>query len=144
MAAGNTMFLIRMAYWLGIGADALWAVALLFPPLFFTLTGAPGFNPDLQVKLIMGVGGSLMTGWTLLLIWALRRPIERRVVILLTAFPVVFGMFVVAFIGFLAGSTANAWIMAKTVVLIVSMVTSYVLADRIAAQTAPAVDPEPN
>jgi hypothetical protein len=85
-----------------------------------------------------------MTGWTLLLIWALRRPIERRVVILLTAFPVAAGMFVVAFIGFMAGSATNAWIMAKTVVLIVSMVTSYVLADRIAAQATPAVDPEPS
>jgi hypothetical protein len=144
MDLGKTMFLIRIAYWLGIGADALWAVALLFPPLFFTLTGTPDFDPDLQVKLIMGVGGSLMTGWTLLLIWALRRPIERRVVILLTAFPVAFGMFVVASIGFLAGSAANAWIMAKTLLLIVTMVTSYVLADRIAAQTAPAVDPEPS
>lgn len=144
MDVGKTMFLIRLAYWLGIGADSLWAVALLFPPLFFTLTGTPDFNPDLEVKLIMGVGGSLMTGWTLLLIWALRRPIERRVVIFLTAFPVAFGMFVVAFIGFLAGSAANAWIMAKTLVLIVTMVTSYVLADRIAAQTEPAVDPEPS
>ena len=144
MDVGQTMFLIRLAYWLGIGADALWAVALLFPPLFFTLTGTPDFNPDLQVKLIMGVGGSLMTGWTLLLIWALRRPIERRVVILLTAFPVAFGMFVVACIGFWAGSAANAWIMAKTLVLIVTMVTSYVLADRIAAQTAPVVDQEPS
>jgi len=144
MDMGKTMFLIRMPYWLGIGADALWAVALLFPPLFFTLTGTPDFNPDLQVKLIMGVGGSLMTGWTLLLIWALRRPIERRVVILLTAFPVASGMFVVAFVGFAAGSAANAWIMAKALVLVVTMVTSYVLADRIAAQTNPAVDPEPS
>jgi hypothetical protein len=140
----KTMFLIRMPYWLGIAADALWAVALLFPPLFFTLTGTPGFNPDLQVKLIMGVGGSLMTGWTLLLIWALRRPIERRVVALLTAFPVVVGMFVVAFIGFLAGSAANLWIMAKTILLFVTMVTSYVLADRIAGQRAAAVEPEPS
>jgi len=138
------MFLIRMPYWLGIAADAIWAVALLFPPLFFTLTGTPDSNPDLQVKLIMGVGGSLMAGWTLLLIWALRRPIERRVVILLTALPVVFGMFVVAFIGFLAGSTANVWIMAKTLVLFVTMVVSYVLADRIAAQRAPALEHEPN
>ena len=144
MNVGKTMFLIRMPYWLGIGADALWAVALLFPPLFFTLTGTPDFNPDLQVKLIMGVGGSLMTGWTLLLIWALRRPIERRVVILLTAFPVASGMFVVAFVGFAAGSAANAWIMAKALVLVVTMVTSYVLAGRIAAQTTPAVDPEPS
>lgn len=142
MDSRTTMFLIRLPYWLGIGADALWAVALLFPPLFFTLTGTPDYTPDLQVQLIMGVGGSLMTGWTLLLIWAARRPIERRAVILLTAFPVVVGMFVVALAGFLAGSAANVWIMAKTSVLFVTMVASYVLAGRIAAQRAPAVGPE--
>ena len=65
-------------------------------------------------------------------------------VILLTAFPVVTGMFVVAVIGFLAGSAANVWIMAKTLVLFVTMVVSYVLADRIAAQRAPALEHELN
>jgi len=79
------MFLIKIAYWLGIGADALWAVALFSPQVFAILTGNPDFDPDLQTRLIMGMGGSLMTGWTLLLIWAVRKPIERRVVILLTA-----------------------------------------------------------
>jgi len=64
------MFLIKTAYWLGIGADGLWALALLFPPLFGLLTGRPDFNPDLQFRLTMGIGGSLMTGWTLLLLWA--------------------------------------------------------------------------
>jgi asparagine N-glycosylation enzyme membrane subunit Stt3 len=35
-----TFWLIRIPYWLGSAADALWAVALLFPPVFGTLTGA--------------------------------------------------------------------------------------------------------
>ncbi len=84
------IFWIKIAYWFGIGADALWAVGLLAPPVFGILTGRPDFNPDFQTKIIMGMGGSLMTGWTFLLLWAVRKPIERRVVILLTAFPVVF------------------------------------------------------
>lgn len=62
------MFLIKIAYWLGIGADALWAVALFIPNIFGILTGQPAFNPDLQVRLIMAIGGALMTGWTLLLL----------------------------------------------------------------------------
>ncbi len=33
-----------------------------------------------------------MLGWTFLLIWADRKPLERRFVMLLTVFPVVFGM----------------------------------------------------
>lgn len=128
------MFWIKFPYWLGIGADALWAVGLLVPTVFGLLTGNPDFNSDLQVRLIMGIGGSLMTGWTALLIWALRQPIERRFVILLTAFPVVFGMFIVALVGFLDGNTANIWLLAKTTILFVTMVTSYILAGKTAKE----------
>lgn len=122
------LFWIKLAYWLGIAADALWAVALFSPPVFGLLAGRPSFHPDLEVRLIMGIGGTLMTGWTLLLIWALRDPIGRRGVILLTAFPVVFGLFVVALVGLINGQPSNIWILCKTTLLIGSMVTSYVLA----------------
>jgi len=125
------MFWIKVAYWLGITADALWAIALLVPSVFGMLLGNTEFNPDMQTRLIMGIGGSLMTGWTFLLLWAVRKPIERRMVILLTAFPVVFGMFVVALIGFMGGGTSNIWILVKTLVLMISMVTSYILAGKI-------------
>ena len=129
------LFLIKIAYWLGIGADALWAVGLLVPQVFGILsTGSPDFHPDVQVKLIMGVGASLMTGWTCLLVWAIRKPIERRGVILLTAFPVVFGLFLVALIGFLGGNSWNLWILIKSTILIISMVTSYILAGKIAKE----------
>jgi hypothetical protein len=121
------MFFIKIAYWLGIGADALWAVGLLSPQVFGILTGRPDFNPDLQIRLIMGIGGSLMIGWTFLLLWAVRQPIKRRFVILITAF-VAFGLFIVAFIGFLEGNTSNIWILIKNTILIISMVTSYILA----------------
>ena len=122
------LFLIKIAYWLGIGADTLWAVVLLFPKLFGILIGIQDFNPDLQTRLIMGIGGTLMTGWTFLLLWAVRKPIERRIVILITAFPVVFGLFIVALIGYLEGNAANIWILVKTSILFISMVTSYNLA----------------
>jgi len=76
----------------------------------------------------MGIGGSLMAGWTLLLLWAVRKPIERRAVILLTAFPVVFGLFVVALVGFLNEDSMNIWILIKSSILFISMVASYMLA----------------
>jgi hypothetical protein len=120
-------FLIKYPYWLGIAADALWAIALFVPSFFGMLTGNPEFDPDLQVRLIMGIGGSLMTGWTFLLIWAIRKPIERRSVILLTAFPVVFGIFIVTLIGFMSGATSNIWILVKAIILMISMITSYIL-----------------
>ena len=124
------LFVIKITYWLGIAADALWTVGLLVPGVFGILTGNPDFHPDAQTRLIMGIGASLMAGWTCLLIWAVRKPIERRGVLLLTAFPVVFGLFVVAFIGFLDGNSSNLWLLMKTTFLIVSMVTSYILAGK--------------
>jgi len=124
----RNLFLIKIAYWLGIAADLLWAIVLLFPKLFGILIGIPDYNPDVQTRLIMAIGGILMTGWTLLLLWAVREPIERRVVILITAFPVVFGLFIVALIGYLDGNTSNIWILIKTSILFIAMVTSYILA----------------
>ena len=128
MEGSGTMLLIELPYWLGIAADALWAVALFSPRVFGALTGRRGFAPDLDVRLIMSIGGTLMTGWTCLLIWALQDPIERRAVILLTAFPVVFGLFVVTLVGGLKGDKLNLWILCKTAVLFVAMVASYFLA----------------
>lgn len=122
------LFLVKMPYWLGAFADALWAVGLFIPPVFGLLIGKPDFSPDFQTRLIMGMGGTLMAGWTLLLLWAVRKPFERRVVILLTAYPVVLGMSVIAVIGLLDGNIFNVWIIVKSIVLIVSMTTSYLLA----------------
>jgi len=35
--------LIKTAYWLGIVADAMWAIALLCPRIFGILTDSPDF-----------------------------------------------------------------------------------------------------
>lgn len=128
------LFAIRIAYWLGVAADALWAVGLFFPPVFGILIGNPDFNPDLQLRLVMSVAGILMTGWTFLLLWAVRKPIERRFVILLTAFPVVFGLFVIALVGVVKGNAFEIWILIKNSILFISMINSYVLAGKMARQ----------
>ena len=128
METRRKMFLIVLPYWLGIVADALWAVALFSPTIFGLLLGRPDFHPEAEVRLIMAIGGILMTGWTCLLVWAVQDPIGRRAVILLTAFPVVFGLFLAALFGFIKGGTFSAWILVKTTILFVSMVVSYGLA----------------
>jgi hypothetical protein len=40
----------------------------------------------------MGMGASLMLGWTALLLWADRKPLERKGVLLITLLPVVLGL----------------------------------------------------
>lgn len=123
------LLLIKTAYWLGIIADAIWAVGLLFPQIFGILTCATDFSPNLQLRLIMSIGGILMAGWTILLIWAVRNPIDRRFIILLTAI-VVAGLFIVALIGYSEGNKSNIWILIKNSILFIFMVTSYILANK--------------
>ena len=123
------LWLIKFPYWLGIAADALWAVALLFPPVFGVLTGFDDFSPDWQMQSVMAIGGVLMAGWTVLLLWAVRRPIERRFVILLTAL-VVAALFLLALVNVLKGNTNEYWVLIKCMVLFVAMLTSYSLAGR--------------
>jgi phosphoglycerol transferase MdoB-like AlkP superfamily enzyme len=96
------------------------------------LIGNSNFNPDLQYKLTMSVGGILMVGWTSLLIWGVQSPVERRFVILITAFPVVFGMFFVSLIAYISGNPASLWIVLKTAFLFVTMFISYFLSSKIA------------
>ena len=128
MSQRARMFWIRFPYYLGIVADALWAIALFFPNVYGVMTSNPGFDPNLETRLIMGIGGSLMTGWTVLLAWGVIKPLERRMVILITAFPVVFGMFVIATIGVIKGETSGLWLVLKTLFLLVTMVISFILA----------------
>jgi hypothetical protein len=121
------LWLIKFPYWLGIAADALWAVALLFPPVFGMLVGADEFSPDWQMQSVMAIGGIMMAGWTVSLLWAVQRPIERRFVILLTAL-VVAALFLLALVNVLKGNTNEYWILIKCLILFVSMLTSYTLA----------------
>ena len=68
-----------------------------------------------------------MAGWTVLLLWAVRRPIERRFVILLTAL-VVAALFLLALANILKGNTNEYWILIKCLVLFMAMLASYSLA----------------
>lgn len=130
----SKMFLIKYPYWLGIVADALWAVGLFFPKVYGALTGAYDFNPDLQLRLVMCMAGTLMTGWTFLLLWAVRKPVERRFVAFLTAFPVVFGLSIVVLVDFLNGNEFIIWAFVKASIIFVSMVVSYILACKTARE----------
>lgn len=124
----NKMRLITTTCWIGIVADLLWAIGLFCPSVFIFLTGRSEMNVDLQVRLIMAIGGSLMLGWTFLLFWTVQKPIERRIVLLLTAFPVVFGIFIVTCVSVFSGNSFSIWIAVKTFLIFMALVFSYYLA----------------
>lgn len=73
---------LRISYWVGAVADGFATYRMLFPKI------AHG----VEYRYALGLAASLMLGWTILLIWADRKPLERKGVLLLTAFPVVSGL----------------------------------------------------
>jgi len=68
----------------GAAVDGIMLVPMLAPSIGGKLFGIANFNPGPDYRYAMDVGASLMLGWTLLLLWASDRPVERAGVILLT------------------------------------------------------------
>lgn len=85
---------LRLSYRAGALVDALAAIGIAVPSLYgptlrfdrrFRRTG-PEFT------YAMRSGGPLMAGWSVLLLWADRRPLERRGVLPITIVPVIAGL----------------------------------------------------
>jgi len=74
--------LLRIAFLAGAVTDAGALVPMLFPSMAHLMWGFE--HPSGSYVFAMGYGASLMLGWTLLLLWAYQRPLERRFVALLT------------------------------------------------------------
>lgn len=83
---------LRISYWAGAILDGLVALHMLFPQILATRYNLSNFNPSIEYKTALGIGASLMLGWTFLLIWADRKPVERKGVLLVTIFPALCGL----------------------------------------------------
>ena len=88
----QTILLIHIAYWVGIIADAISTIILLLPELAQSAFGLSDMPIGEEYFYISRMAASLMLGWTFLLFWADRKPVERRGILLLTIFPVVIGI----------------------------------------------------
>jgi predicted CoA-binding protein len=77
---------LRVSYWVGAIADAVAGVAMLFPDAGGVVYGIPDFEPTTAYRYAMRLGASLMFGWTVLLLWADRKPLERRGILPVTVF----------------------------------------------------------
>ena len=88
----QTILLLHIAYWIGIIADAFISIIFLLPELAQFLLGVSDVSIGEEYLYVSRIAASLMLGWTFLLFWADRRPVERRGVLLLTIFPVVIGI----------------------------------------------------
>lgn len=122
--------LLRISYWAGAVFDALVIIPMLSPGVASAVFGIPDFNPGNDYAYAMRIAASLMAGWTCLLIWADRKPLERKGVLLLTIFPVLSGLILAGIFAVQSGlitpgNMLPAWIMQALLVVLFSF--SYLL-----------------
>ena len=102
--------LLRTAFLAGAVTDALALVPMLSPQMARLLWGFEA--ADGAYRFAMGYGASLMAAWTVLLLWAYRRPLERAFVAALTVF-VIYGLVATEVIAVVSGAMP-AWRMVPT------------------------------
>ena len=114
---------LRASYWAGAVADVGIGV----------LTLIPGRMGETEFRYPMGLAAAVMFGWALLLIWADRRPLERRGVLLPTIF-VILGLLSAGFHAVASGTFPITRIIPTSLLgaaLIVLMGYSYAAAGRL-------------
>ncbi len=84
--------LLRLCFIIGAITDGLAMIPMLLPQLGAALFGGDFSRLGVEYRYAMGIGASLMAGWTALLIWGSIKPMERRGILVLTIFPVVTGI----------------------------------------------------
>lgn len=95
------MSLLVVAFWTGAIVDLAAAVMMTWPYAFRPGDKyRDGFNyRDRGFVYGMRYGAPLMAGWTVLLLWGVTAPVERRDILLITIVPVIAGLMLVDAIG---------------------------------------------
>jgi uncharacterized membrane protein len=120
---------LRTSYWVGVVADAVATVAILIPSRM----------GESEFRYPMGLAAALMLAWTVLLIWADRRPVERRGVLLLTVFPLITGLMASCVFAGSSGQLPMEQVVARLAVMgiiAVLLLYSYARANRAVARVA--------
>ena len=76
--------IIRITLWIGAVVDFYFAIAMMHPRLWALTLQMPDYRPDALHRMDMSIGAAVWFGWTLLLIWASFKPVQRKMVLLLT------------------------------------------------------------
>ena len=97
--------ILLWAFLAGAITDAFALVPMLSPTMARVLWGFEDVSSG--YRFAMGYGASLMAAWTVLLVWAYRRPLERRFVAALTVL-VIYGLVATEVMAVEAGAIAPA------------------------------------
>ncbi len=92
----NPIKWLRICYWIGAILDAKAALIFMFPnlipQLYLAIAGKSALNVSSPDILFRSLSANMIFAWTCLLLWADRKPLERKGVLLLTFFPTVSGI----------------------------------------------------
>ena len=75
---------LRISYWTGAVVDFAAGLMMAVPSLFAFMNQPVNFQPGNEYRYAMGMGAPLMFGWTVLLLWADRKPLERKEILPIT------------------------------------------------------------
>ncbi len=75
---------LRISFQVGAILDVVAGLVMVFPGLFAILNRPENFQPEFDYRYAMGMGAPLMFGWTILLLWADRKPLERKGILPIT------------------------------------------------------------
>ena len=110
---------LRTSYWAGAVADGVIGILILIPSRM----------GETEFRYPMGLAAALMFGWTALLVWADRKPTERKAILLITVFPVITGLLLSGIYAVATGLLPSTKIIPGLVIgviLIILMLYSYV------------------
>jgi len=78
----TTIKWLKASYIAGTIADGIIVILMMIPSRM----------GETEFRYSMGLAAALMLGWTLLLVWGNRKPMERKGILLITIFPVITGL----------------------------------------------------
>lgn len=126
--------MLRLCCLFGAAFDAVMLIPMLWPSVGARVFGIANFQPGVDYRFAMYIGASLMLGWTVLLLWASRKPLERRAIVLITVVPVIAGLAAAGVFAVAAGlipvaRMAPTWIIQGA--LATTFLHAYVVAQKI-------------
>lgn len=93
---------LRICYWIGAIMDALAGIEMLCSALLGNMSPFTGLGLTLEggseYRYAMAIAGTFMIVWTFILLWADRKPIERRDILVILV-PVIIGIQLSEFLG---------------------------------------------
>ena len=134
----SALIFIKIVFWMGVVLDALSTVLFLFPEFMFSTYGLNVTSVAPETRFSLYLAAAMMLGWTVLLGWGAMKPVERRGLLLLTAFPAITGLIAaeasVVIMGVVpAGALAGTW--AFQGFLIAIFMTAYIVATKQAGKS---------